>query len=216
MRRGKPVPRSPFYFGNSSPTCHYARFWHPAWRCAFKACCVLCPASCPLRVTFPSPSLLPFPLPPPRHCQLLPPRLQAGAEVLFEHHVTGVRRKGAGWEVQRKDGPAEAFDAVVLTMPVPQILQLQGDVRSREYPLRNADPGAVSAAPPTAVTGLSLARCIWCTAILKKQFELLCAMAIPSGSAWIDTSSRTLVFKCLSHPSNRFHRVCLRILIHLE
>ncbi|KAJ8284835.1 hypothetical protein COCON_G00036850 [Conger conger] len=54
----------------------------------------------------------------------------AGAEVQFEHHVTHVLRKGAGWEVQRKGGTPETFDAVVLTMPVPQILQLQGDVCS--------------------------------------------------------------------------------------
>ncbi|KAJ8396043.1 hypothetical protein AAFF_G00025750 [Aldrovandia affinis] len=57
-------------------------------------------------------------------------RESAGAEVLFEHHVTHIHQKGAGWEVHWKDGAAERFDAVVLTMPVPQILQLQGDVSS--------------------------------------------------------------------------------------
>ncbi|XP_035257313.1 renalase isoform X1 [Anguilla anguilla] len=57
-------------------------------------------------------------------------RESAGAEVLFEHHVTRVCQKGAGWEVHRQGGEAETFDAVVLTMPVPQILQLQGDMRS--------------------------------------------------------------------------------------
>lgn len=53
---------------------------------------------------------------------------ESGADLLFEHHVTGLYRHGASWEVQRKQGSSETFDAVVLTMPVPQILQLQGDV----------------------------------------------------------------------------------------
>ncbi|XP_018544277.1 renalase [Lates calcarifer] len=53
---------------------------------------------------------------------------ESGAELFFEHHVTGLYRRGASWEVQRKAGSSETFDAVVLTMPVPQILQLQGDV----------------------------------------------------------------------------------------
>ncbi|XP_062331169.1 renalase isoform X1 [Osmerus eperlanus] len=54
----------------------------------------------------------------------------AGAEVSFDRHVTHVRRRGAVWEVTRKGGAGEEFDVVVLTMPVPQILQLQGDVAS--------------------------------------------------------------------------------------
>lgn len=53
---------------------------------------------------------------------------ESGAELFFEHHVTGLYRRGASWEVRRKVGGSEMFDAVVLTMPVPQILQLQGDV----------------------------------------------------------------------------------------
>ncbi|KAM9336315.1 renalase isoform 1-T1 [Symphorus nematophorus] len=53
---------------------------------------------------------------------------QSGADLFFERHVTGLYRRGALWEVQRKAGDSETFDAVVLTMPVPQILQLQGDV----------------------------------------------------------------------------------------
>lgn len=43
-------------------------------------------------------------------------------------HVTGLYRRGASWEVQKKAGGSETFDAVILTMPVPQILQLEGDV----------------------------------------------------------------------------------------
>lgn len=53
---------------------------------------------------------------------------ESGADLFFEHHVTGLFRRGSSWEVQRKAGDSETFDAVVLTMPVPQILQLQGDV----------------------------------------------------------------------------------------
>ncbi|XP_041939454.1 renalase isoform X2 [Alosa sapidissima] len=55
---------------------------------------------------------------------------ESGAEVFYDRHVTHVYRRGACWEVCRKDGEPEHFDAVVLTMPVPQILQLQGDVGS--------------------------------------------------------------------------------------
>ncbi|XP_012675473.1 renalase isoform X2 [Clupea harengus] len=55
---------------------------------------------------------------------------ESGAEVFFDRHVTHVYRRGACWEVCRKNGEPEQFDAVVLTMPVPQILQLQGDVGS--------------------------------------------------------------------------------------
>ncbi|KAJ8366149.1 hypothetical protein SKAU_G00149800 [Synaphobranchus kaupii] len=72
---------------------------------------------------------------------------ESGAEVLFEHCVTHIHQKGAGWEVRRTGGAAEEFDAVVLTMPVPQILQLQGDVCSREYSLRT---------PPKCCPGSSL------------------------------------------------------------
>ncbi|XP_070708149.1 renalase [Pempheris klunzingeri] len=53
---------------------------------------------------------------------------ESGADLFFEHHVTGLYRRGASWEVRRKAGSSEMFDAVVLTMPVAQILQLQGDL----------------------------------------------------------------------------------------
>nr|XP_046232874.1 renalase [Scatophagus argus] len=53
---------------------------------------------------------------------------QSGADLFFEHRVTGLYRRGTSWEVQWNGGSSEMFDAVVLTMPVPQILQLQGDV----------------------------------------------------------------------------------------
>ncbi|XP_031168066.1 renalase isoform X2 [Sander lucioperca] len=53
---------------------------------------------------------------------------ESGADLFLERHVTGLYRRGASWEVQRKAGDSEMFDAVVMTMPVPQILQLHGDV----------------------------------------------------------------------------------------
>lgn len=60
-------------------------------------------------------------------------RTQAGAEVLYERHVTHIHQKDTGWEVCHKGGAPDRFDIVVVTMPVPQILQLQGDVESCEY-----------------------------------------------------------------------------------
>lgn len=53
---------------------------------------------------------------------------QSEAEVQLLRHVTSVSRRGAFWEVEFSEGQSEAFDAVVLTMPVPQILQLPGDL----------------------------------------------------------------------------------------
>lgn len=56
----------------------------------------------------------------------------SGADLFLEHHVTALYRRGSSWEVERKAGGSETFDAVILTMPMPQILQLQGDVGKRE------------------------------------------------------------------------------------
>ncbi|XP_064924187.1 renalase isoform X1 [Columba livia] len=52
----------------------------------------------------------------------------AGADVVYEQHVTCISLRDGKWEVSRKMGPPEQFDIVILTMPVPQILQLQGDL----------------------------------------------------------------------------------------
>ncbi|XP_030883214.1 renalase [Leptonychotes weddellii] len=51
-----------------------------------------------------------------------------GADVYFRHCVTQINLRNDKWEVSKETGPPELFDIVVLTMPVPQILQLQGDV----------------------------------------------------------------------------------------
>ncbi|KFO76819.1 Renalase, partial [Cuculus canorus] len=53
---------------------------------------------------------------------------QSGADVFYEHHVTHISLKDGKWEVSRETGPPEVFDIVILTIPVPQILQLQGDI----------------------------------------------------------------------------------------
>lgn len=58
---------------------------------------------------------------------------QAGADVFYEQHVTCVSLRDGKWEVSRKMGPPEQFDVVVLTMPVPQILQLQGDIVNSKF-----------------------------------------------------------------------------------
>uniref|UniRef100_A0A4W5MNQ6 Renalase, FAD-dependent amine oxidase n=1 Tax=Hucho hucho TaxID=62062 RepID=A0A4W5MNQ6_9TELE len=55
------------------------------------------------------------------------------AEAFFNHQVTHIYQKGVSWEMCRKGTATEQFDAVVLTMAVPQILQLQGDVGSCKY-----------------------------------------------------------------------------------
>ncbi|XP_026993483.1 renalase isoform X2 [Tachysurus fulvidraco] len=55
---------------------------------------------------------------------------EAGAEVFFGHQITHIYHRGLSWEVHRKGGSPEQFDVVVLTMPIPQILQLQGDIGS--------------------------------------------------------------------------------------
>ncbi|XP_067155587.1 renalase isoform X2 [Apteryx mantelli] len=53
---------------------------------------------------------------------------QSGADVFYEHHITQISLRDGKWEVSRKMGSPEQFDIVILTMPVPQILQLQGDI----------------------------------------------------------------------------------------
>jgi len=44
----------------------------------------------------------------------------------FEHHVSEIKQLGGKWHVTTLAGKSEVFDAVVLTMPVPQLLNLNG------------------------------------------------------------------------------------------
>uniref|UniRef100_A0A3Q2YLZ1 Renalase, FAD dependent amine oxidase n=1 Tax=Hippocampus comes TaxID=109280 RepID=A0A3Q2YLZ1_HIPCM len=49
-------------------------------------------------------------------------------DLFLEHQVSGLYRRGSSWEVHRKQGDSQNFDSVLLTIPVPQILQLEGDL----------------------------------------------------------------------------------------
>ncbi|KAF1573759.1 UNVERIFIED_CONTAM: Renalase, partial [Eudyptes pachyrhynchus] len=53
---------------------------------------------------------------------------KSGAEVSLKHCVTQIHLKDNKWEVSTDTGSAEQFDLVILTMPAPQILELQGDI----------------------------------------------------------------------------------------
>ncbi|XP_077730971.1 renalase isoform X8 [Canis aureus] len=60
---------------------------------------------------------------------------ESGADVCFGHRVTRVDLRDDRWEVSTETGRPERFDLVVLTMPAPRILQLQGDVANSSPPL---------------------------------------------------------------------------------
>ncbi|XP_055932525.1 renalase-like isoform X2 [Argiope bruennichi] len=51
---------------------------------------------------------------------------KAGCEILFGHKVIKINPSNEKWETLCENGASHAFDAVVLTIPVPQILQLDG------------------------------------------------------------------------------------------
>ncbi|XP_066881193.1 renalase isoform X3 [Kogia breviceps] len=53
---------------------------------------------------------------------------ESGADIYFRQCVTQINLRDDKWEVLRETGSPEQFDIVVLTMPAPQILQLQGDI----------------------------------------------------------------------------------------
>ncbi|KAM9067738.1 renalase isoform X2 [Sarcophilus harrisii] len=55
---------------------------------------------------------------------------ESGVEVSYGHRVTEIYLKDDKWEVHRDMGGSELFDIIILTMPVPQILQLQGDIKN--------------------------------------------------------------------------------------
>ena len=50
------------------------------------------------------------------------------ATVGRQHLVTSITTEGIQVAVTTEQGTKESFDAVILTMPVPQILQLKGDI----------------------------------------------------------------------------------------
>ncbi|CAL1271383.1 unnamed protein product [Larinioides sclopetarius] len=51
---------------------------------------------------------------------------KADCEILFGHKVTKITSSNEKWETSCENGTSHTFDAVVLTIPVPQILQLDG------------------------------------------------------------------------------------------
>ncbi|XP_064418802.1 renalase [Latimeria chalumnae] len=53
---------------------------------------------------------------------------ESGSDVNYDSHVHHIYFKNRRWEVSRKAGSSEQFDIVILTMPVPQILQLEGNI----------------------------------------------------------------------------------------
>ncbi|XP_074088349.1 renalase isoform X3 [Macrotis lagotis] len=55
---------------------------------------------------------------------------ESGVEVCYGHCVTEIYLKDDTWEVHKEVGGSEQFDILILTMPVPQILQLQGDIKN--------------------------------------------------------------------------------------
>ncbi|XP_006147662.1 renalase isoform X4 [Tupaia chinensis] len=56
------------------------------------------------------------------------PQNTKGAEVVLRQRVTQINLRNDKWEVSKETGSPEQFDVIVLTVPVPQILQLQGDI----------------------------------------------------------------------------------------
>ncbi|XP_042238920.1 renalase-like isoform X2 [Homarus americanus] len=54
---------------------------------------------------------------------------EANLTARFDHHVRSIYMDNGRWSVRTSEGEADHFDAVVLTMPVPQILGLTGTVK---------------------------------------------------------------------------------------
>ncbi|XP_059351197.1 renalase-like [Daphnia carinata] len=53
---------------------------------------------------------------------------QSGCQPEFEHHISTITKEDNKWSVSTLQGKVELFDAIVLTIPVPQVLQLKGTV----------------------------------------------------------------------------------------
>ncbi|ELK00942.1 Renalase [Pteropus alecto] len=56
---------------------------------------------------------------------------ESGADIYFRQCVTQINLRNGKWEVFKETASPEQFDIVVLTMPIPQILHLQGDITNR-------------------------------------------------------------------------------------
>jgi renalase len=53
----------------------------------------------------------------------------AADEIHFGYHVVSIHKEGKLWLVETKSGVKDMFDIVILTMPVPQVLDLQGSLK---------------------------------------------------------------------------------------
>ena len=53
---------------------------------------------------------------------------KTGCQIKFNHHISEITKQNEQWIVSTLSGDSEIFDAVVLTMPTPQVLQLKGTV----------------------------------------------------------------------------------------
>uniref|UniRef100_A0A1B6CIQ7 Amine oxidase domain-containing protein n=1 Tax=Clastoptera arizonana TaxID=38151 RepID=A0A1B6CIQ7_9HEMI len=49
--------------------------------------------------------------------------------ICFNHHINSISKLGKKWVVTTTLGTKDEFDIVILTMPIPQILQLQGSIK---------------------------------------------------------------------------------------
>jgi len=56
---------------------------------------------------------------------------KSGAQLTTQKRVTGLEESQGQWRVETDGGNKENFDLVVLTLPVPQILQLGGEIPAR-------------------------------------------------------------------------------------
>ncbi|ROT61390.1 putative renalase isoform X2 [Penaeus vannamei] len=54
---------------------------------------------------------------------------EADIDAKFGHHVSSIETNDGKWNVKTQQGEADNFDAVVLTMPVPQLFGLTGSVK---------------------------------------------------------------------------------------
>lgn len=51
-------------------------------------------------------------------------------EICFEHHITEISQVSNKWFVRTTSGTKNYFDIIILTMPVPQILELEGNIKN--------------------------------------------------------------------------------------